>query len=428
VLRSHRCHGLFNCPQTQVSLILALEVKPKLAEWHLITCEYPPKIGGVSDYTFVMAKELTKAGDTVHVWCGPAAGETPQSPGVTVHRDLGGFAPSDLRRAGKRLDEFPVPRRLFVQWVPHGYGYRSMNLFFCVWLWWRARRRRDQVEIMFHEVWLAFGGNWKSNIAAAVHRIMVMFLKHAASRIWISGEAWRKSLRGVRAPIAWLPVPSNVPSNACPTQVAAVREQYKLVGGQLVGHFGIGNTYVESLLRAFVPSLLRERSDVSFLLIGKGGEKFAQEMQQAHPDISQRIFATGLLPPSEISASISACDLLVQPYADGISTRRTAAMAVLANGRALLTTSGHSTEPFWLDCDHWAIVPASDTGALVVRARQILDDKPECERMARAGKRIYDALFDVSLSVQVLRGAREPWNSELVRRLSGAESVTAVSG
>ena len=381
----------------------------------MITCEYPPQIGGVSDYAFVMSKELARTGSMVHVWCGATSADCWPSPGVTVHRKLGRFSPLDLYRAGKLLDQFAEPRELFVQWVPHGYGYRSVNVFFCLWLWMRAKVKRDHVQIMFHEVWLSFGGTWKANMAAAAHRVMVMLLKQAASKIWIAGESWKKYLRGTRAPIGWLPVPSNVDHDPSSEQVAAVRKQYS-AADQLVGHFGIGDASVEKLLRSFIPSLLHERPAVSFLLIGKSSERFAHEMKTAHPDLSGRIFSSGVLLSHEISAYISACDLIFQPYIDGISTRRTAAMAALANGRPLLTTSGHSTEPFWLHCDQLAIIPAKEPNALVSRASQLLEDDGERVRMAMAGRKLYEALFDVSISVQVLRGQTPPLQQESIER------------
>src|SRR5882672_9187765 len=42
-------------------------------------------------------------------------GEGAKGEGVTVHRELGRFAPADLSRTGRRLDQFPAPRRLLVQ-------------------------------------------------------------------------------------------------------------------------------------------------------------------------------------------------------------------------------------------------------------------------------------------------------------------------
>jgi hypothetical protein len=49
------------------------EQKPAQVFWHVITPEYPPMLGGVSDYTQSIAKGLAAQGDEVHVWC-PAGG------------------------------------------------------------------------------------------------------------------------------------------------------------------------------------------------------------------------------------------------------------------------------------------------------------------------------------------------------------------
>ena len=389
-----------------------------MAEWHLITCEYPPKVGGVGDYAFVMARELAGAGDQVHVWSGIASGEAPASPGVLIHAELGRFSPRDLRRAGMLLDQFPGPRRMFVQWVPHGYGYRSMNIFFCLWLWMRARLKRDHVEIMFHEVWLSFGGSWKINLAASVHRLMVRLLKNAAYKIWIPGESWRKYLQGASAPIGWLPVPSNIPSNPPAEQIACIRTLYKNENtGYLIGNFGIGDALVEKMLRHFIPALLQGRSDASFLLMGKSSQKFAHELRTLHPDLGDRIFHTGILRSDEAAAHLCACDLMVQPYIDGISARRTGSMAVLANGRPLLTTSGHSTEQLWFDCASIVMVSADDHAALVAEAHKLLSDDDARLRVAIAGRKLYETLFDVSLSVQVLRGTHQSVDADRLRSL-----------
>ena len=49
-----------------------------------------------------------------------------------------------------------------MQWVPHGFGYRSMNLGFCLWLRPRARSG-DQVELMVHEPYLEF--SWRCSVS-----------------------------------------------------------------------------------------------------------------------------------------------------------------------------------------------------------------------------------------------------------------------
>ena len=47
-----------------------------MSVWHIVTSEYPPDVGGVSDYTRQVAEGLARMGDEVHVWC-PRAAEGP---------------------------------------------------------------------------------------------------------------------------------------------------------------------------------------------------------------------------------------------------------------------------------------------------------------------------------------------------------------
>jgi len=143
--------------------------------WHILTSEYPPDVGGVSDYTRQVAEGLANAGEEVHVWCPrPAAGRGTRA--VRVHAVLGNIRPSDLRRAGDQLDEFTAPRRLLVQWVPHGFGYHSMNVWFCLWLL-RRSMSGDLVELMVHEAYSDFRrGPIRHLVMACVQRVMTVLL------------------------------------------------------------------------------------------------------------------------------------------------------------------------------------------------------------------------------------------------------------
>src|SRR5438876_909208 len=79
--------------------------------WHVISSEYPPEVGGVSDYTEIVATGLGAQGDEVHIWCPKGPGSVRKAKGVTVHRELGTITPADLARVGQELDSFPAPRR-----------------------------------------------------------------------------------------------------------------------------------------------------------------------------------------------------------------------------------------------------------------------------------------------------------------------------
>lgn len=387
-------------------------------EWHLITSEYPPQAGGVSDYTQMVAKGLAAAGDEVHVWCPPAGSvaadaaesETTTSSGVFVHRELGNFTSADLRRAGRLMDEFSAPRRLLVQWVPHGYGLKSMNLPFCLWLRRRALRRRDTVEVMVHEPYLAFGeGSWKQNGVAAIHRLMTIVLLNAAHRVWVSIPTWEARLRpyALRRPLPfrWLPVASNIPVVDDPASVRVVRERYAPAGEQIVGHFGTYDRNITELLLKSVPSLLRGRASCVMLLMGRGSLAMRDELISKFPELAERLHATGTLAAAELSLHISACDVMLQPFIDGVSSRRTSVMVGLSHGVPIVTTSGRLTESLWQQSEAVALAPVEDMEALVKTAERLLSDEMIRRRMSAAARSLYDERFDVKRIISTLREA-----------------------
>jgi glycosyltransferase involved in cell wall biosynthesis len=378
--------------------------------WHIVTSEFPPQAGGVSDYTQQLAAGLAAQGDEVHVWCPACPNPQPEIGGVTVHRDLGGFSPSDLRRVDQELDRLPGPRRILVQWVPHGYGYRSMNLAFCWWLRKRATQYGDSVELMVHEPFLTFG--WRSlrqNAAAFVHRIMTIVLLGAASRVWISIPHWEALLSpyslGRRKHFRWLPIPSNIPVVGDPAAAQAIRRQY--VNGQrlLVGHFGTYGTLVTTLLEPIVRALAEADPTCVLLLMGRGSEQFRQRLIEAAPQLDAVIQATGPLAPEALSDHLAACDMLIQPYPDGVSSRRTSFMAGLAHGKPIITSTGSLTESLWAHSDAVALAPAGDLEAFVAAFRRLRLDTNARLRAAAAARELYRERFDMAHTIRALRQA-----------------------
>ncbi|MFL6285989.1 MAG: glycosyltransferase family 4 protein [Pyrinomonadaceae bacterium] len=381
-------------------------------DWHLITCEYPPQIGGVSDHTRLIAEGLAAAGDRVHVWSPSAVGEVGETArGVTVRRELGEFLPADLRRAGRALDAFAAPRRLLVQWVPHGYGYHSMNVRFCLWLWARAALRGDEVTLVVHEPFLAFGeGSRRQDAVALVHRLMTTILLSAARRVWTTIPKWEDCLRpyalGRRVPFGLLPVPSVTPATASVKDAAVIRALYAPACLPLVGHFGTYGGHIALALARLLPRLLSdEGQSCSVLLLGRGSEAMREELLRARPDLAGRVHASGTLPPEQLSRHLAACDLLLQPYPDGVSARRTSAMAGLAHGIPVVTTSGALTEGLWKESGAVALAPAGDDEALLDEVRKLLASPEERSRLSAAALTLYRERFDLSHTIAALRGA-----------------------
>jgi glycosyltransferase involved in cell wall biosynthesis len=381
--------------------------------WHIITSEYPPDVGGVSDYTRQVAEGLARIGDEVHVWC-PRANDGPRVHGLHIHPELGSIRPRDLSRLDDLLDRCASPRRLLVQWVPHGFGYHSMNVWFCLWLARRARRG-DAIELMVHEPYLEFGrGPIRHAAMACVHRLMTIVLLHAARKVWISIPAWEGLLRpyalGRTLPMQWLPVPGCVAgesagSTAAAGSAAAIRLKYVATGRPLVGHFGSYGSAVTALLAERLPRIVDGASMPSLLLLGAGGEQFRDVLLARHPSWKGRVHAAGYQSAADLGAHIAACDLFVQPYPDGITSRRTSAMACLSRGRPIVTTRGHLTEALWTERGAVAIADVADSAAFASTANRLLTDDDKRAALGARGEQLYAERFSVTQVVNALRAA-----------------------
>jgi glycosyltransferase involved in cell wall biosynthesis len=373
--------------------------------WHLLTGEFPPQPGGVSDYTSQVAGALAREGCTVHVWAPGDSRQAPGPEGVTVHRLPEGFGLRGLRRMEHELARLPGPRRLLVQYVPHAFGYRAMNVPFALWL---ARRRGDEVWPFFHEVSFPWGWErpWRHNVLGAVHRAMAALVTARADRLFVSTPWWKQRLPMplLRVPVEWLPVPGNLPTHPEPQAVAAARASLGASADTvLIGHLGTYGELIASLLEEVLPALLRQDARRRVVLAGRGGTRFAEALLHRHPELAGRLRALGGLPGDALSATLRACDVLLQPFPDGLSTRRSSAMAGLSLGVPLVSNVGPATEALWHDSGALALA-SQPTGEAVRHTAEALLSTPE--RWPELGRRAMDFYaenFSLAHTVDVLR-------------------------
>jgi hypothetical protein len=307
------------------------------------------------------------------------------------------------------LAKFPRPRYLLVQWVPHGFGFRSMNLPFCLWLLKRARRCGDIVDIMVHEPGLGFReGTWRQDAVAAVHRIMMCILSLAARRIWCATPAWESRWRpytvGRNVVFEWVPIPANIPVSADREGVAIVRDQYKLPDQPLVGYFGPYNPPYAAMLTPILTELCQENHRV--LLLGRGSDTFQKQWAAAATELAEKAFGTGDLDPEALSQHVAACDVMLHVYPDGVSTRRTTMMASLAHGKATVTGDGRLTEPFWRHSGATCLVRAGDLPAYAREIRRLVADSPRRAALEAAASKLYRERFSLTHTIAALRRAK----------------------
>jgi glycosyltransferase involved in cell wall biosynthesis len=377
-----------------------------ITHWHVLTGEYPPQPGGVSDYTRLVARALAAEGDRVDVWAPPCDETDSPDPGVSVHRLPDHFGPRSLRYLGQNLDRCEAPQRLLVQYVPHAFGWKGANVPFCLWL---RSRRADSVWVMFHEVAYPVGQAYsvKENALGTVTRWMAGVVGRAAEQIFVSIPAWTPvvdSLARSHAPIDWLPIPSTIACVDDPTASATVRARYAL-GRPLVGHLGTYGRLINPMLTATLPDLLA-MTECAVLLLGRQGELSREAFVTAHPHFADRIAATGTLSDADLSRHVAACDVMLQPYPDGISTRRTSVMVALSHGRPVVTTGGWLSESFWSGSGAVVLAPCDDPAALAETTARLLADRRSLMDLSARARAVYARQFDLTHTIERLRSTQ----------------------
>ena len=114
-------------------------------------------------------------------------------------------------------------------------------------------------------------------------------------------------------------------------------------------------------------------------------------------------------PPSALAEHVRACDVLVQPYPDGISSRRTSAMAGLALGVAVVTTTRPSHGAL-LGRDRLRRARERERAArLAAEALRLLSDDARGSDLAARGRDVYagSSICHTPLARSVAR-AQEP--------------------
>jgi glycosyltransferase involved in cell wall biosynthesis len=149
--------------------------------------------------------------------------------------------------------------------------------------------------------------------------------------------------------------------------------------------------------------LLRLVPSTSMLCIGRGSDVFRNQFALAHPELAKRVHATGRISSTDVSAHLRTCDLLIQPFPDGISSRRTTTMAALANGVATVSNLGPLSEPFWL-CDSLVVAPTPDPIEIAQRAANLLHDPANLATVGQRGAAFYRERFALELTISRLRG------------------------
>lgn len=244
--------------------------------------------------------------------------------------------------------------------------------------------------LMVHENYID-PSNWKWAAMSAWQRAQLRMLQRLCDVQFSSIEAYAEDLRSAapHVPTYHLPVGSNFPDHR--SARAGEREKLSITDQDIVlcafGMHHCGRMADQMLAAAH--EVGREHRNVVLLNMGTG------ERAQDELDEGVRLISPGFLAADRAAEMISAADIFLAAFEDGVSTRRTTLMSALQHQVAVVGTCGHLTDMLLRDeRDAMHLTPV-DEPRRFVEAVAVVARNPELRRrLALRGRRLYERCFD----------------------------------
>jgi len=307
----------------------------------------------------------------------------------------------------------PPPRRvdlglawILVQYNPFSYGRWGVAPGIVRDAIGIRHRLAAPLAVMVHEGWVRTH-DWKSGLMGGYQRMQLRSLSRVANIVMATGQTLARELG---PDSVYIPPASNITPVGASFQTA--RDRLGLGDELVVALFGRSNPgralgYAEAAIDA-----IAQVQDPNRLLVFNLGADAPSVY--THPTI--RVVRPGRISAEQLSLHLLASDLMLLPFTDGLSTRRTTLMAALAHGLPVLGLRSSATEDMILERkDVFALTPAGDQDAYRRVAANIIKDRGCLRGRGQAGRRLYLEHFD--------------WPHVAARVMSAIESVpTTVTG
>jgi polysaccharide biosynthesis protein PslF len=388
----------------------------------LLSAEYPPRPGGVGDYTRWLGEALATRGHKISVLTildfslqivdlGPS--ETNQKSKIKNQKSDWGWRCWPAVIAA--LDELR-PDILHIQYQTGAYGmHPAINL-----LPWRLRRLpgRPRVAVTAHDLLPPYlfpkagplrGWVTRRLLADADAVVVTNEIDFAeVMRLGISDwrlEAARQSLLSNLQSPALIPIGSNIPVAPPPGyERAAWRGRLGFAADDmLIAYFGLISR--SKGLDVLLDALARLPERFRLLVIGGAASlpedrAYAAEIERQLDErrLRERVISTGHCAEAEVSAHLLAADMAALPFADGASFRRGSLLATLAHGVPTVTTTDEDIQSVsnlrpssfvlrpLVDGENVLLVPPGDAGALAAPLERLADDAALRERLGTGGR------------------------------------------
>jgi glycosyltransferase involved in cell wall biosynthesis len=309
----------------------------------MLSGEYPPRHGGVGDYTARLVAALGQQGYLVRVLTSAHQPPDPTDPDAPpAWRRVRSWGIGCFRNV-ERAVEAAQADLLHLQYQAGAYELKGAIHLLPRWLRWR--RPRLQVVTTFHDLLVPYLFPKAGRLRELAVREL---LRSSQGAIFCDSADLARAEPGPNH--RWVPAGSNIPcAPPADFERKAVRRALGAADDDLlIGYFGFlsAGKGATTLLEA-LNQLRSSGRSVRLALIGAtgGSSNPSDAADQAEAlalaerlGLAAQIQTTGFLEAADVSAHLLACDLLALPYRDGASFRRGSLLAALEHGCPIVTT------------------------------------------------------------------------------------------
>jgi glycosyltransferase involved in cell wall biosynthesis len=249
---------------------------------------------------------------------------------------------------------------------------------------------RPQIGLMVHEPYVPMV-SWKWALMGAWQRAQLEAVRLGAAVVFASIETWARQLRARRPfrPALHLPVGSNLPDGRHAR--ATMRERLKIADDEIaLATFttGVSGRVFGHAVQA--ANALAAKSGTAVLLHLGAGAPSPEGLAN-----SVRVYQPGRLASEEVACWLSAADLFLAPFVDGVSTRRGSMMAALQHAVPVVGTAGPLTDGILARASEaLTLVPVDRPDLFADAALKLAESRDVAKSRGRAGRALYTATFD----------------------------------
>ncbi len=345
-----------------------------------VTGEYPPMLGGVGRYTAELARALQAQGARIRILTDRQVMASREADAARILTQTGGWG-------WRILTDIPACAGavgadwVHIQYQTAAYGMHPAINFAPYFL----QRKGFRTAWTYHDLRVPY---LFPKAGARLRHWVTRSPLRVADAVVVTNQSDWESVRGQTLPsqLHRIPIGSDIENRQISTAERRQRRTARGYGSaQLVlGYFGFlnaskgGLTLIETLA-----ALVRKGWDAHLLMIGErvGASdetnfSYLQRVEAciAEQGLNSRVQWTGHQSDAEVAMDLNAIDVLVMPYEDGLSLRRSTLMAGLANGCAIVATHPQTPTPELEPDSDLLLVPPRDSLTTAAAVMRIAED------------------------------------------------------